>query len=304
MSEQTPDGILADIARRHGGVFTRAEALAAGFTPYMIRARLAKDLWLAVHPNVYRASTTRLSRETAAAAGLLYGGEHAMFSHFTAARLHRIDISVTSPHTWLIIPHARWVKKRPGVEIIRTRHMPDPVSIYGYPVTPVPRTIVDLAQVFGKEDLRIALQEVIRTGKATAEQVLATADGFGGKPGLALLHDVIAEFDKAFDSVLEMEAAEHLARAGLCLERQVKIYDGPILVAIADFADRQSGLALFIDGFRYHSRRSDQNRDRAIDRTLRRLGWEPKRFTTDHVRRQPDSMVREVEEYLNGDFAA
>jgi very-short-patch-repair endonuclease len=304
MTKQTADAILAETARKHGGVFTRAEALAAGLTAYAIRSRLEKGLWTAVHPNVYRAGTTRLNREATAAAGLLYASEHAMFSHFTAARLHRIDLPVGSSQTWLIIPHDRWVKKRPGLQITRTRHVPTPALIHDYPATPVPRTIVDLAQVFDKEALQIALHEVVRTGKATPERILAAAEGFGGKPGLALLHDVIAEFDQAFDSVLELEVAQHFALAGLRLERQVKIYDGTTPVTIADFADRESGLAIFVDGFRYHSKRSDQNRDRTIDRTLRRLGWEPKRFTTDHVRRQSDAMVREVREYLNGDSAA
>lgn len=126
-----------------------------------------------------------------------------------------------------------------------------------------------------------------------------TAEALGNRAGTALLRSTLKEFDPAFESGLEAEASDHFVAAGIALESQVEVWDGWLLVARLDFADRERKLAIEIDGHRCHSTMAAQERDRRRDRTLRRLGWTVLRFATDDVRIRPQQMVREVYDQRN-----
>ncbi|HLZ37158.1 MAG TPA: hypothetical protein VKP64_05230, partial [Mycobacteriales bacterium] len=115
-ADESPDRTLAAAAHTQAGAFLRAQALAAGFTRGQIAARLASGLWVAVHPGVYCAGTTKRRRETLAVAARLHCGPRAWFSHLTAARLHGIE-TVGSPDVWLTVPHAHRPVSRPGLVV-------------------------------------------------------------------------------------------------------------------------------------------------------------------------------------------
>jgi very-short-patch-repair endonuclease len=53
-----------------------------------------------------------------------------------------------------------------------------------------------------------------------------------------------------------------------------------------------------IDGHRFHSTQAACRYDRQRDRMLRRRGWQIERFTTEDVRRTPNSMVQHVRALL------
>lgn len=298
MDVQTLDTKLGQVATRQAGAFTWKQARESGFSPDQIKRRLETGQWLVLYPHVYRAATTKRTRELIAVAGLLYGGPKATFSHFTAARLWRIDASLRSESTWITVPHNRQIRGHADLVVKRTRAMPAREHIFDYPVSSVARTVVDLASILKPNQLAGVVHDVLRREATSLEQILGVADALRGRRGTASLRRVLEEYDPVFESMIEQEAYDHFAAAGLLLEKQVEIYDGGWFVARADFADRERKLAIMIDGFRWHSTRKAINRDRQQERMLARLGWTVLRFTTDDVRRLPSRMVQEVRAHL------
>lgn len=167
-------------------------------------------------------------------------------------------------------------------------------TAYYQPVTPLARTVVDLAQTLNGSQLTAVLLDVTRREILTLDQIAGAADGLNTRPGVALLYECLEAFDPEFGSVLEMEADRHFQAAGFQFTKQLEIMEGWLLVAVPDFADEQRRIAIFIDGWNPHSTRTALTRDRGVDRVLRRLGWEPIRFTTGNVRGNPRAMVRDI----------
>jgi very-short-patch-repair endonuclease len=291
----SPDGQLAQIARKQFGTFSRRQALTCGFTRHQVTRKLANGTWTAVHPGVYRVAAAPQTRSSMATAGLLYAGEQAWFSHSTSARLHGIDPLIVADRTWLTVPAYVQRTRRPGLLIVRSRRIEGFTDIaHDQPVLDVRRTIVDLARIHDEPEYRRVLYDVFNRGLLTVDELLGAAEDFGGKTGVALVHRAVAEFDPAFESELEHEADVLLRTDGLTLERQYEIRENGILLARLDFADEQVKLGIEVDGARFHSSPTARFYDRERDRMLGRMGWRIERLTTDDVRRRPQVTLRHI----------
>ncbi len=106
---------------RQSGVFTRAQAVAAGCTDSRIRAHIAAGRWQRVHLRVYCATTGQLSRHQQLWAALLYAGEGAVLSYETAAEL----FGLTAPHgvIHVTVPAHRQVRSTRGIRIHRSGNL-------------------------------------------------------------------------------------------------------------------------------------------------------------------------------------
>jgi hypothetical protein len=292
---EAPEAVLAETAGRQFGVFTRQQAYDAGVSRRQVIARLASKLWLPIHPGVLIAATTPHTAGARAVGALLYAGDRAWFSHGTAARLRGIDPRHTDYRTWITVPFDVVRSQRPGVKITRSRRIAGFVSTaHGFPTLNDARTIVDLARLVDAAVLRRVLYDVVNRQVVTVDAVLAAAEDFGGRTGIAMLRQVADEFNSDFESGLEMEADLAFRREGLDLEPQVEVWDGPLLVARLDFALEKIKLGIEIDGAASHSTPEARRHDKLRDRALRRRGWQVERFTTEDVRRNPGAMVRHI----------
>ncbi|MGH8823196.1 MAG: DUF559 domain-containing protein [Jiangellaceae bacterium] len=295
----TADQALAALAASQFGAFTRKQAYQAGLSRGQVTDRLASSLWVPVHPKVMIAATTPLRAATRAVAGLLYAGDRAWFSHATAARLRGIDPQIVDPRIWITVPIDVVRTKRPGLQITRSRRTTGFTSeAHGFPTMTDARTIVDLARIVDHVALQRILYDVVRREVVTIEGVLAAAEDFGGRAGIAMLREVATEFSPEYESALEVEADTAFRRAGIYLEPQLEVRDGPLLIARLDFGDERAKVGIEIDGLRFHSTQSARRYDRQRDRALRRRGWQIERFTAEDVRRTPTSMVRHVHALL------
>ena len=93
------------------GVFTRAQAMDAGYSSYRIRRLVRDRRWVVVLGSVYVESSTSLSQASLARAAVLAAGTGSVVSHGTAARLWELvvpvdpDVHVTvDPDVHLKIP--------------------------------------------------------------------------------------------------------------------------------------------------------------------------------------------------------
>jgi hypothetical protein len=86
----------------------------------------------------------------------------------------------------------------PGVIIHRTPPLhPDDVTVVnGLPVTTPARTLVDLAEIMDQAELRNAFLDFQAAGHLEIEAVKAARARVEWRPSLAMLDEVIAEFDE------------------------------------------------------------------------------------------------------------
>ena len=113
MAAPLPDS-LADLAARQRGILTRRQALAAGLTDDMIRARLDSGSWQRLHTGVYAEFSGQPERAATLWAAVLRGGPGAALSYQTAAELDRLT-DRPSALIHLTVPSARKVMPISGI---------------------------------------------------------------------------------------------------------------------------------------------------------------------------------------------
>ncbi len=185
------DAQLGVLAARQHGVFTRAQALQAGFRAGRIERRVRAGVWLRVFPRVYRHVTVPVSGATRHWAAVLWCGQPGALSHTSAAAIWRMrDEPVTRPE--LSVPCSR-APRAVGVDVHRVARL-DFAWVRGLPVTAPARTVVDLAGVLPLDDLEQVLTRVLARHVVTVRAVLACLDevGSAGRPGASLLRDLLA----------------------------------------------------------------------------------------------------------------
>src|SRR5436189_85941 len=85
----------------------------------------------------------------------------------------------------------------PGVVIHRSPplHPDDVDTVNGVPVTSLARTLVDLAEISDKDELRFYFTQARLQGRLEIDAVRASADRAEWRPSLPMLYEVIAEFE-------------------------------------------------------------------------------------------------------------
>ncbi|MDQ1477428.1 MAG: hypothetical protein QOE62_2657 [Actinomycetota bacterium] len=188
------DARIAALAAAQQGVFTRAQALAAGFGAGQIERRVRAGLWCRVFPRIYRYAATPESSATRHRAAALWCGPPSALSHMSAAALWRMhDDAVPRPE--LVVPRSR-APRVDGVVLHRVARLDDDdlTSVRGLTVTTPVRTIVDLAGVLGPDELERVLARACALPTVTVRAVLGRLDEIGsaGRPGAGLLRALLA----------------------------------------------------------------------------------------------------------------
>jgi len=139
----------------------RTQCLALGMSDEAIRHRVRSGRWTRVHRGVYAVGHAALTPQGRYLAGVLAGGPGTLLSHRSA-----------TSH-WALQPHhggavhtasARKQRGRPGIHHHWTRHL-DHADVFvrqGIPVTSLARTLVDLADVAGADELEQAIRAAER----------------------------------------------------------------------------------------------------------------------------------------------
>ncbi len=291
-----PAVALAAQSRSTAGVFTMAQANAAGLSRTDVLVLLRRGVWRTLHPSVFASATTPVTRAVREAAALALLGPDAVLSHATAARRHGLELRERGDQVFATVPIGQHVPRRPGLVVMRTRHPCVGAVLGGVAVTPLPRTLVDLARDLPRGELRAVLADAARRKRLTVERVLSAAEGMGGRAGLLDLRAACDELDPSLESVLEEEALPHLLGLGLeDLVRQHEVRDryGRLLARL-DVACVRLKLAIEVDGWACHSEPAARSRDSRRDRLLIAEGWTVVRVTTDDVRRRPRAMLLEL----------
>lgn len=276
--------LVVDLARTQHGLISRAQAQSLGMTGRMIEGRTATGRWRIHHPGVYVVGATPSSWEQRVLAICLAAGPDLVASHRTAARLWGLVSADGRPEFTVAgrrrvrIPRARFHRSLLLPEIDQTVRC-------AIPVTTLPRTLVDASSHQDPQTVGTWVDGAIRTFDLDLRAVrscLARLSGPGrrhvGSLQMALV-ERLPGYDPG-DSELEARAMRALAAAGLpspVQQHPVRRSDGRM--AYIDLAYPAQSIAIELDGWDFHGRRSAFDPDRVRRNELTLLGWDVYQFT-------------------------
>lgn len=281
---------LARIAAAQGGVFSRRQALAAGYTDGRIARRLDKHAWVSTIPGIYRVAGTPTTLVTRGWAVVLRAGDRALLSHRVAGRLHHID--GVPGYSWLdvSVPRTRRPREVPGARVHRVElTRADAARAGGLPVTTPLRTVVDLVRVLDVDVGARILADAIRTGVVLLDRLDEAIGSLKRRRGADRARAAYSRADPRLESVLEGELLALVrGRLGLSAVAQYEIFHNGRFLARADLAIPELRLAIEADGYGTHALRPGFERDRERLALLQAAGWTVLAFTATQIRERPD----------------
>jgi very-short-patch-repair endonuclease len=183
--------------------------------------------------------------------------------------------------------------RRPtGVTVTRCRSIDrrDQTRWRGVPVTTVPRTLVDLAQLLDPPDLARAFHEAVvkhHIRPQAVERVLSRRHNW---PGTATLRRVMHGDEPVSLSRLESAFIAAVRRTRLPLP-ETNLPAGGHYV---DCRWPEHGLTVELDGYRFHNTRHSWEQDRQREREARARGDEFRRYTWFDIAEDPEPMLADL----------
>ena len=212
------DTVIQRLAARQHGVVARWQLIALGVGETAIDRRLAEGRLRRIHRGVY--AVGEIGRSGYWMAAVLACGEGALLSHRDAAmvwdlrKTNRTAIDVT------VVGTSRKSRAKLTIHSAVELHPDDRVEVDGIPVTSVPRTLLDLAEVVALTELRRAYEAAERHRLLDMTAVHELLDRSNGRRGLAPLAALL-DYDPepARDSKSDLESAflDLVREAGLPL---------------------------------------------------------------------------------------
>lgn len=296
----SPWHALVDLAHTQHGVVSRAQAAALGVAASTLSDQLLRHRWRRIHPGVFALPGSPQTFRQLVAAALVAAGPAAIACRRTAA--HLLGCWPEPEFVELFVP----LKQRPprlrGVRVARTGSLRprDRSKRDDLRLTTAPRTMIDLAAVVQPSVLRAVLIDARQRRLITYPRVAESLKGLGPLRGIGELRRLLWELDpERCDSVLEALVRELLRRHGIR-----EPHPGPFPVQAGsrtlhvDIAWPGRRVAIEVDGFAYHSKRSELDRDARRHNLLVLAGWRVLRVSWDRVEDDPDGFVREVQQLL------
>ena len=285
------------MADRQHGVVALWQLIQMGFDSGAIEARVARGRLYRVHQGVYAVGHRRLEWRGVLMAAVLACGPQAVLSHRSAARLwgirpdNRRDVDVTVP--------SRGAHRRRGIHPHSVRKLDprDVTRIDGIPVTTLPRTLLDLAEVAPRSHVIKAMREALikRLFDLHAlDELLARSPGRRGRQPLReILSDAVIETHSRAE--LEFRFRQLCHEAGLpppILNTEVEGY-------LVDAVWPDAKLIVELDSWEFHSHRKAFEDDRERDAALQLANYRVIRITWRQLTKEPAKVVERLRRFLN-----
>lgn len=301
---ESADAVIAAIADAQFGVFSRTQALDAGFSARQIQLRVTAMRWEALRRGVYRIVGAPERLEQSAMAGVLYAGGDALVSHGTAGKLWLME-GARGRDVELWVSSTKKSDGK-GLTIHRGTRLDraDRTTIGPIPITTPARTLIDLSARMEDAPLLASMEDAFRRRLVSPERLLARAEILrkSGRPGAGRLVELLAARSSSapMESALEARVWLLVRRTGLPLpERQywVSLPGGRYRL---DFAWPDRRVALECDGWEHHGKRSAFAPDRARLAELAAARWQVLPVTWHACTEQPARVERWLRTALAG----
>jgi hypothetical protein len=273
---------IAELAERQRGKVSRRQLLDLGLGDKAIDYRVAKGWLRPDYRGVYSLGHRPQSREGRWMAAVLYAGDGAVLSHWSAASLWRLRPG-TGPRT-----HVTTGRRRHRSDRITFHHAhlrEDEVTVeQGIPVTTPGRTLLDLAPLLPSPTLARMIDAAPSKGAPLADLL----DRYPRRAGAAKLRGVLGTRTPMTRSDFEALVFDAMERAGLPPPQVNLVVEGYEV----DFVWRDEGVIAELDTFVTHGSRSAFERDRERDRRLAVAGWRVIRLTDQDTKTGIDDLSR------------
>jgi hypothetical protein len=176
-----PDIVIARLVVDGHGVLARSQALDEGLTREELLRRRESGLLLPVHVGVFRHAAVPLTWRTRLAAAVAAGGEGAVASHRSAARLHGLaDVPWWRPE---VTTCATDLPRAGGVQFHRTNMLDelDVTVVDGIRCTTIARTLLDLGGVLPFEMVHATIEDAVIRKLVTKLELIAVLERVGGR---------------------------------------------------------------------------------------------------------------------------
>ena len=251
-----------------------------------------------IHIGVYAVGHANLSLRGRWMAAVLAFGRGAVLSHWDAAALWEL-IEPRGTRFHVTIDTRAGIARRPGLTPHRSRlDREDRERSHGIPVTSIPRTLLDLAEVIDPPGLRRAYEEAARLGALDVhaiERVLARAHG---RRGFTPLRDLLG-----YDPAPATQARSELELLFLDLVRDAGLPTPAVNVLVEGFlVDAYwptARIVVELDGYEYHRGREAFERDHAKLGRLRLAGYEVLPLTHRQLVQEPAWVTGAVRSLLD-----
>jgi len=290
------DSLVLDVAKGQWGLVTRTQALNAGMSKWTIDQRIRSGEWVPMGTGVFRLPGAADSWHQRALAPCLQAEPFAALTHRSAAYVWRLDMLKKGPPEQIevVVPHNHRLKTHAEVRITRRFER----GVYkSMPVTPLSRTMIDLASVLPEAELEMALDSALRMGpKAlTALQAKLKELPSRGRPGIEALRDLVAAYDGTLDSALEVQVRRCLFAAGLPKPvTQFNVWHNRRWIARVDFAWPKQKLVVQAHGLKWHLNPKRVQIDWRQNSEMQRAGWHPQTTTWREVMKQPLEFINRM----------
>jgi very-short-patch-repair endonuclease len=289
---------LHRIAARQHSLVTRRQALDLGFTAQAIRTKTVKGLWIAVRRGLYDVGGSPPTWEQRVMTEVLSGGLGAAASHLCAAYLHRVS-SVRPEVMDVTVPHGRHPASVKGRRVHRSRVLPrsDVTTLFGIPVTRMPRTLVDAASILSEYRLESILDAALVTGRTSIPAMRRYVANHANKPQIDVLKKLLddrehgvpeSELERAFERIMRDARLPMPER-----QRQIRKYR-------VDYLYEGERIAIEVDGSATRSTKAELQRDRRRQNEIVLQQLVILRFTWDDVTKDAAYVVAVIKRALDG----
>ena len=295
----TAEKRLSALARTQHGVFSRRQAIETGWSDRCIDARAERGIYERLHPSVFTlaGSPSTWLRDVIAAVLAVPGRTAA--SHRTAA--HLWEFTSDEPDTIEVVTLRHDRIHAEGFTIHESKNLlpEDLATKKGIRVTTPARTIVDLGASASLGVLAKCLDNGLRTGQFTLDEVQnaikrLAKPGRNGIRAIRMLVDERLHLASITESALEDLFRSVLLRSGVPLpEAQYEVRD-PTGTQIGrfDFAYPEAKALIELDSERWHMDPTSFQRDRDKQNQAHALGWTVYRLTWRQLQREPSTVIR------------
>jgi very-short-patch-repair endonuclease len=260
-----------------------------------------------VKRGVYALSRTVLGEQGRLAAALLACGRGTVVSHRSAAFL--LGIGDRSPKVVDLITPGQGGRKIDGV---RVHDVPYPVDselvrAHGIPCTSIPRTIVDLAGVYGEPQMREVFAQTAALKRLDLKAIEAVLDGGPKRRGAPCLRRVIEDWRpvtektnfKDVRSLFEAKLLPLIAAANLPMPQVNTLVHAPEETFEVDLLWPAERFIVEADSRLHHGTDLAFERDRHRDRELLAIDHHVLRVTWREAEREPEKILAVIRSELD-----
>ena len=290
-------------AKRQGGIITTREAIDLGMPPSTLDRRVDDGILVRLHRGIFALPGISTRPDVMMrAAGRLMG---AVVSHQSAALVHEMR-PIPKSRPSVTVPY-RGTHTFPELTVHQSTDLlpKHTMTIDALRVTTPPRTVLDLAKVFGESRLTGVVDNSLAGGIIDFDELvdLYLALTRRGKKGMRVMGKILARRareQRVSETVLETKLFRLLVDSGM--RAPLKQFQAPWLEPIdgrVDFAYPEEKIVIEADSRRWHGLFNAFDVDRRRDIAAQLAGWIVLRFTWKMITEEPHFVVDAVRRALD-----